>query len=135
MEMLIAIVFAAALQSGKDALLVQLEGKWHGTGTVLGQPSKIEMEWSWQLDGQFIRLTFHNTLGSAPKARIFEGHAYYRAVGDGQLSRNVVRQFRACSGPSRPAGNATRWSSKWGTPETEQGETTYRLLPDDGRWK
>ena len=84
MQMVTIILTAAvALQSGSDPLLSRLAGRWSGTGTVLNQPSKIEMSWNWELAGRFIRLTFRNEMGTAPKINVFEGHAYYRPTGDG----------------------------------------------------
>jgi hypothetical protein len=52
------------------------------------------------LDGQFLRPTFVNTM----RTRRFEGHAYYRALGNALVAT-------------------------WGTTDTEVGETTYRLQP------
>lgn len=145
---------SSALAQGKqvsaDPLLSRLAGQWSGTGTVLNQPSKIEMSWTWELGGQFMRLTFRNQM---PKAT-FEGHAYYRAVGDASTSPEASGRYRGMwfdnSGMFRPL-DATRDGdalvSKWGTPDTEEGETTYRLHPDgsmevtdrvkgkDGTWR
>ena len=84
MNLMLALVLA--LQTTVDPLLSRLVGQWSGTGTVLNQPSKIEMSWSAELGGQFVRLTFRNEM---PKS-LFEGHAYYRAVRRWPLSRYVV---------------------------------------------
>lgn len=151
MHLLLSFVLIAVLaQSGQDPLLSRLSGQWSGNGTVLGQASKIEMTWSWELGGQFLRLTFRNEM---PKS-VFEGHAYYRAIGDPSTPLGAGGRYRGVwfdnSGMIRPI-EATRDGdalvSKWGTPETEEGETTYRLLPDgkmdvvdrvkskDGTWR
>ena len=143
MHLLLSLVLIAGLgQSAPDPLLARLEGKWSGNGTVLGQASKIEMTWSWELGGQFLRLTFRNEM---PKS-VFEGHAYYRATADGRYRGmwfDNAGMFRPLD--ARRDGDAL--VSKWGTPETEEGETTYRLLPDgrmdvvdrvkskDGTWR
>ena len=79
-------------QTGADPLLSRLAGQWTGTGTVLNQPSKIQMAWTWELVGRFIRLTFRNQMGTAPNVNVFEGHAYYRPVADGQYPR-FARNF------------------------------------------
>ena len=63
MHLLLSLVIVAGFaQAGPDPLLSRLAGTWSGNGTVLGQPSKIEMTWNWELGGQFLRLTFKNTM-------------------------------------------------------------------------
>ena len=90
MRLLLSLLLIASVsQSAPDPLLSRLAGQWSGTGTVLNQPSKIEMLWSWELGGQFLRLTFRNEM---PKS-VFEGHAYYRGLGDGRY-RGMWLQFR-----------------------------------------
>ena len=147
MSMLVTYVFAALLlQTGADPLLSRLSGQWTGTGTVLKQTSAIQMSWSWELGGQFLRLTFRNEMGTAPKVSVFEGHAYYRALGEGRYrgmwfdNSGTLRPIEA-----RRAGEAL--VANWGTPDTEEGETTYRLVSDselevvdrvkskDGTWR
>jgi hypothetical protein len=140
MHLLLSLV--VALQPASDPLLARFAGEWSGTGIVLNQSSKISMTWSWELGGQFLRLTFRNEM---PKTT-FEGHAYYRPSGEG----GYRGMWFDNSGMLRPL-DATRDGdalvSKWGTPDTEEGETTYRLLPDgtmavtdrvkskDGTWR
>ena len=141
MHLLLALVLLAA-QPAPDPLLSRLAGQWSGTGTVLNQPSQIEMSWSWELGGQFLRLTFRNEM---PKS-VFEGHAYYRAAGDGRY-RGMWFDNSGMFRPLDARRDGDALVSKWGTPETEEGETTYRLLPDgrmdvvdrvkskDGAWR
>jgi hypothetical protein len=142
MHLLLALVL---FQNAPDPLLNRLTGQWTGTGTVLNQPAKIDMSWSWELNGRFLRLTFRNEMGTAPKINVFEGHAYYQPAG----ARYRGMWFDN-SGMQRPL-DATREGdalvSQWGTAETEQGETTYRLRADgtmevidrvkgkDGNWR
>lgn len=129
--LLVAGIRAAAAQTLPDSVLVRLEGQWQGTGTILGQVSRVEMEWARTLAGRFTRLTFVSHIGPPPATQRFEGHAYYQADG--------VDRWRATwfdsSGLTRPitasgdAGDAL--VATWGTPETEVGETTYRLRAPD----
>lgn len=125
-----ALATSASGQPAPDPMLERLEGRWSGEGTVLNQPARIDMEWTWALGGRFLRLTFRNAMGSAPGTQIFEGHAYYRATEPGQYRGTWVDN----SGAIRPItarreGDAI--VAQWGTPETEVGETTYRLLAND----
>ena len=140
MHLLLSLVLA--FQAAPDTLLSRFAGQWSGTGVVLNQPSKISITWTWELSGQFLRLSFRNEM---PKLT-FEGHAYYRPTGE--------RRYRGMwfdnSGMFRPLDARREGDalvSKWGTPETEEGETTYRLTSDsrmeivdrvkskDGTWR
>jgi hypothetical protein len=143
MHLLLSIVLIAALgQTGQDQLLSRLAGQWSGTGTVLKQPSKISITWTWELNGQFLRLTFRNEM---PKT-VFEGHAYYRPTGEGRY-RGMWFDNSGMFRPLDARGEGDALVSTWGTPETEEGETTYRLTSDsrmeivdrvkskDGTWR
>jgi hypothetical protein len=140
MYLLLSLVLIT--QAGADPLLNRLSGQWSGTGTVLNQPSKIEMSWNWELGGQFLRLTFRNQMPNST----FEGHAYYRAVAAGQY-RGMWFDNSGMFRPLDARRDGDALVSRWGTPDTEEGETTYRLLPDgkmevidrvkskDGTWR
>jgi hypothetical protein len=148
MHLLISLVLT--FQVASDPLLTRFAGQWSGTGTVLNQPSKISLTWTPELGGQFLRLTFRNEM---PKTT-FEGHAYYRPAGDPSTSLRAGGRYRGIwfdnSGMIRPieaTSDGDALVSKWGTPETEEGETTYRLTSDsrmeivdrvkskDGSWR
>ena len=140
MHLLLSLVLA--FQVSADPLLARLAGQWSGTGTVLNQPSKISITSQWELNGQFLRLTFRNEM---PKST-FEGHAYYRALGDGRY-RGMWFDNSGMFRPLEARRDGDALVSKWGTPETEEGETTYRLTSDsrmeivdrvkskDGTWR
>jgi hypothetical protein len=80
-----------------------------------------------------------------PKAT-FEGHAYYRALGNGRY-RGMWFDNSGMFRPLDARADGDTLVAKWGTVETEEGETTYRLLPDgkmevtdrvkskDGTWR
>jgi len=73
-----------------------------------------------------MRLTFVSHIGPAPKTQRFEGHAYYQSAGEGRYQGTWFDS----SGQVRPivaSGTAGTLVAAWGTAETEQGETTYRL--------
>jgi hypothetical protein len=118
-------------QVAPDAFLARLEGRWAGTGTVLGQASAIEAEWAWTLDRQFLELSFRNDMKGPSGARRFEGRAFYRAAGAGRYRGFWIDN----SGAIRPIDARTEGDAliaSWGTDDTERGETTYRL-GDAGR--
>lgn len=133
-------------RAAATATLERLAGAWTGSGTILGQPSTVEMQWTPVLDGRFVRLTFTSHIGPPPKTQHFEGHAYYEVRPDGR----VRATWFDSSGLTRPIDatvDATSLVAAWGTPDTEVGETTYRLVSDralevvdrvrgkDGTWR
>ena len=140
MHLLLSLVLA--FQMSSDTLLIRFAGQWSGTGTVLNQPSKISLTWMQELGGQFLRLTFRNEM---PKTT-FEGHAYYRPTGEGRY-RGMWFDNSGMFRPLEARRDGDALVSKWGTPETEEGETTYRLTSDsrmeivdrvkskDGTWR
>ena len=107
--------------------LAFLAGRWEGTGTILGQPARAELEWTTVLAGRFSRLIWVSHIGAAPKTQRFEGHAYYQPTATGGYratwfdSSGMVRPITA-----ELDGEAV--VASWGTSETELGETTYRRL-------
>lgn len=121
----LALVFQTA---AADALLTRLLGVWSGEGTVLGQTARVRMEWAPALDGSFVRLTFVNQMGPADKTRKFEGHAYYRAAADGAGYRGTWMDNSGAIRPIDGTRDGDALVARWGTPQTEEGETIYRLL-------
>ena len=63
----------------------------------------------------------------------FEGHAYYRPIGDGRY-RGMWFDNSGMFRPLDAQRDGDALVSKWGTPDTEEGETTYRLT-SDSRWR
>ena len=144
MHLVLALVVLAGsvVQGSKDPLLLRFEGTWTGSGVVLNQPSKISLSWTWELSGQFLRLGFRNEM---PKTT-FEGHAYYRPSSNGGY-RGMWFDNSGMFRPLAATRDGDALVSKWGTPDSEEGETTYRLLSDsemeivdrvkskDGTWR
>ena len=115
-----------------DPLHELVAGRWQGEGTILGQPARVELTIERVLDGRFTRLLWVSHIGPPPKAQRFEGHAYYaRLSPDGQYtatwfdSSGAVRPIRA------GVDGSAAVVAHWGTPDTEQGETTYRRVSPD----
>jgi hypothetical protein len=115
-----SLALAQGGQVASDTLLTRFAGQWSGTGTVLNQPSKISLTWTWELGGQFLRLAFRNEM---PKST-FEGHAYYRPLVDHSAALGAGGRYRGMwfdnSGMFRPLDahrDGDALVSKWGTPE------------------
>jgi hypothetical protein len=126
MKLWLALALVTLLPASQESFLTRLEGRWSGAGTVLNQSSKIEMEWAWILGGQFFHLAFRNEMGSPPKVTLFEGKAYYRAIGEGRY-RGTWFDNSGMTRPIEAVRSGDALVSRWGTPETEEGETTYQL--------
>lgn len=109
-----------------DPMLARLAGSWSGEGTVLKVAAKVELTWEWALDRRFARLTFVNQMG----ARRFEGHAYYRPLGEGRY-RGTWFDNSGMIRPIEAVRDGDAIVAEWGTRETEVGETRYALLSDD----
>jgi hypothetical protein len=107
-----------------DPLLARLVGEWAGEGTVLETRADVRLTWAWTLDGEFLQLRFVNEMGK----RRFEGHAYYRALGNGRY-RGWWFDNSGMMRPIEAVQDGDAIVATWGTPETEVGETTYRLSP------
>jgi hypothetical protein len=125
LNLLAALAVTLTQAPPPDALLAKFAGQWAGEGKVLNQPAEVRISWEWTLDGRFLRLTFLNQIGP----RRFEGHAYYKAIDDGRYrgtwfdNTGAIRPIEA-----RREGDAI--VARWGTADTELGETAYRLMPD-----
>ena len=72
------------------------------------------MAWSWELGGRFMRLTFRNEMGTAPKINVFEGHAYYRPTADG-LYRGMWFDNGGMLRPLDATRDGDALVSRWGT--------------------
>jgi hypothetical protein len=118
-----AAVPAAAQPAQDVAGLSWLVGSWLGTGTMLGRPSQAELVIRPVLGGRFLELSY--------RAGGFEGRAFYHSVGTGRWQANWFDNRGVRFAIEATAADRTL-TADWGSPETEQGRTVYRLA-DDGR--
>ncbi len=89
------------------------------------------MKWDWVLGQQFVRLRFENNMrGADGVERVLAAEAFYKPLPNGRFdgtwfdSRGVVL-------PLQGSIEEATLTTLWGTPETEQGKTVYRLLDGD----
>lgn len=120
----LAFVAAAFPQS---SVLDRFAGAWKGEGKVNGRESKVEMVWEPVTGGRHYRIGYRNSMEGGT---VFEGTALYSPNPSGGFSGLWVDSF----GFSRPIvaefSNETL-TSNWGSPETEEGRTEYRLTGAD----
>jgi hypothetical protein len=65
-------------------------------------------------------------MGAAPKVTRFEGQAFYGDIGDGRY-RGMWFDNSGMMRPIEAVRNGDALVSRWGAPDTEEGETTYQL--------
>jgi len=103
----------------------KLAGDWTGKGTLMGQTASFTMQWSWQLEHQFLRLKFQNM--RIPKDRTpqtLTAHAYYSITNDS----TVIGTWFDSRGITLPLSGTIKddvLTIFWGDSETEQGKTIY----------
>ena len=142
---LLALLSTPRASAQEVRLIDQFIGTWEGQGKLFGADAAFSMEWDWVLEQQFVRLIFQNKMKTpAGEERIFRARAFYRPIGAGRFegtwfdSRGMVLPLQGTAGENS-------LTTLWGTPETEQGRTVYRLLDEshlevedsvlqDGQW-
>ncbi len=90
----------------------------------------MRIKWEWVLENKFLRLTLKNEMSAADGAkRLFEGQAYYRPDG---VDRYVAHWFdsRGVTFPIKAQLDGSTLVAWWGTPETEEGKSTYQLIDE-----
>lgn len=114
--------------SSQDKFLNSLQGEWHGEGKAFGGAALMQIKWEWVLNNKFLRLTMRNEI-SAPNRpkQIFEGQAYYRENG---VDKYAAHWFdsRGITFPIKAQLEGNTLIASWGTPETEEGRSTYQLI-------
>lgn len=59
--------YGQAPASHAAPILASLAGRWEGSGTILGLPARLQLEWSPTLADRFVRLTHVSHIGAEPK--------------------------------------------------------------------
>lgn len=96
-------------------------GTWTGTGTLFGSPSEYMMTWERTLRDRFLRLTFRNSA--------IEATAFYQVTDDDTWT-GTWHDSRGVTQPLSATWTDSTLEVAWGSPETEEGRTTYRLVDE-----
>jgi len=124
-RVLLSVILAFTINSlavAQEAFVNNLIGLWHGNGKLFGSNAEFKMNWEWTLDKKFVYLTFQN--------KVIKAQAFYQATGADEYigtwfdSRGMVLPLKAGVKDSALV-------TLWGSPETEQGRTIYRLMDPD----
>ena len=124
------LVFAVPALSQNDKFLSRLHGEWEGEGKAFGGAAVMQIKWEWVLENKFLRLNLRNEI-SAPNRpkQIFEGQAYYRSNGVDKYSAHWF-DSRGISFPIKAQLEGNTLIAWWGSPETEEGKSTYQLIDE-----
>lgn len=125
-SMVLTLTFTA-FAFPQASVLDRLQGTWQGTGKVNGRDSTVVMTWEPIHGGKHYKLDFRNELEGG---FLFEGTALYSPMPGGAFTGHWVDS----TGMTRPIGASFTDStliSLWGTPESEEGKTEYRLTGID----
>lgn len=127
-------------------ILEKLNGNWIAKGSAFGMPAIIKMKWSPVLEEKFCELKYSMLMtGKDGNQMVFEGVAYYKHLSETTYTATWF-DSQGNMHPITGSSDATTLTSLWGTPETQQGKTTYRLagnnevevtdyvLKKDGTW-
>ncbi len=131
----ILVLACAPLASADEArtrgFFAALAGEWQGEGEVLGMASVQKARWEPALGAAFFRFAFDNRMTAADgKQSQFQAEAFYRVNKEGA----VTGTWLDSRGMTLPIAGGLDESGtlvmSWGTVETEQGRSSYRLVAD-----
>lgn len=130
LSLLLVLVFPIYASAQTDKFLISLKGDWVGEGKAFGGAALMRLKWEWVLNNKFLRLTLRNEI-SAPDGtkQIFEGQAYYRSAGVDKYQAHWF-DSRGTTFPIRAILEGNTMTAWWGSPETEEGKSTYKLIDD-----
>jgi hypothetical protein len=100
-------------------------GAWAGPGTLQGAKARLALRFERALGNRFVRIQHLNQVETPSGTMPFEGLAVYRAAGAGFAATWFDSFGHVYPVTASIEGDTLR--AEWGTPETEQGRTVYRL--------
>ena len=117
--------------TAQEALFERFLGSWSGTGQLFGAEARFEMTWERVLEDKFVHLTFRNSFkDSGGRERMLKAQAFYKATGGGRF-RGTWFDSRGMILPLKSTFEDSVLTTLWGTPESEEGRTVYRLHAED----
>jgi len=116
---------SAAAKVDPLAPLDRFVGAWTGAGTLQGSNARLELRFERALGNRFLRIQHQNRVETPGGTMLFEGLAVYRAAGAGFAATWYDSFGHVYPVTASLDGDTLR--AEWGTPETEQGTTVYRL--------
>src|SRR5262245_45728536 len=127
---LLVFLIPTHVSSQAGSFLTRLQGNWQGEGTVFGRPATLQIKWESILNDKFMKLSLRQEMEARNSSRqIFEGHAYYQPKG---MDKYAAQWFdsRGVTFPINSYVEGDTLTSLWGSPNTEEGKSTYQLIDD-----
>ena len=113
-----------------DAFLTRVQGDWVGEGKVFGNTAVVQIKWEWVLAGKFVKLSLRHEVGAPNNSKqIFEGQAYYQPQGADKYAAHWF-DSRGVTFPIKAYVEGNTLTSLWGSPDKEEGKSTYQLIDD-----
>ncbi|MDH4049912.1 MAG: hypothetical protein OEV63_17485 [Gammaproteobacteria bacterium] len=107
-----------------------LHGTWEGTGTTSGIASTVRFNWGPALGGRYTSLQIHNRMrGENDLEYLFEGIGYYQPSNEQTLT-GVWVDNQGDILPILATLEEQTLIATWGSEDSKQGRSEYRLLPD-----
>ena len=123
---LLLIVGSAA--QAKNPVTDHLLGSWSGSGSLFGREAAFQMTWESVLGDRFLQLSFRNGMKTADGVQpVLEATALYKILDGGRLE-GTWYDTRGVVQPLQGSLEDSMLTVLWGTAETEQGKTSYRVL-------
>ncbi len=122
---------AVELRAQTTGIFEKIRGNWKGTGIVNQMDSALTMKWEFFLGEKFYRLTFKNTMKSGKGDIIFEGLAVYQLPETASETDGIWYDSFGFMRPIKAVLEKDALTANWGTLQTEEGKTVYRLLEND----
>jgi hypothetical protein len=127
---LLLTTWIAEAQVPSSNFLEKLKGTYQAAGTSFNMPADIEMTWASTLGGRYSQLQYkilmHRKDG---KDQLFEGTAFYKPSGENTFKATWF-DSNGSMHPITATNDENTLTSLWGTPETEMGKTTYKVVDD-----
>jgi len=127
------LLFILITAYGIDAqsIFEKLKGNWKGAGTVNKMESNLTMKWETFLGDKFFRLSFKNTMKGSKGDVVFEGMAVYKSAASASETEGNWYDSFGYIRPIKAVLDQNSLTSNWGSKDTEEGKTVYRLLEAD----
>lgn len=124
---LLVLLTATTALAQPDPFLSRFEGTWRGEGQAFGMASRMEITWEWVLIENFLRLTLENNMTRQNRTTVFQGRAYYKAIGGDKFEAQWF-DSRGETFPIKAHRDGDSLVALWGSPDKEEGKSIYRLI-------
>ena len=121
------IILGVATMQSQDYFSKILDKQLRGNGQLMQKPATFSMSWTAVLDKKFYKLSFYNQQdGSSLK---FKAIGFYKVLENNKVEGSWFDN-RGITFPLHGYFDETSLTIFWGTADTEEGKTIYKLKED-----